>query len=556
MNKTLYIPIDTTIYDTFECPKLVKRGDILTLRIKVFTDGALRDLTGQNIDIILQKADGTLIENTINIANIANGVVTANLDIQATVAAGIVSGELQLSDESGQESTNTFTFEVKSSLADDVIEVSKDDINTLNQLRDLIETGEMTIAEYETHILAIANSIEAIEALGNIKAYIDTNLDALENENAEAVANINNLQTKNSEAITNQAALEQAIEEANTFVANHGDIIDLDNRVNQNTAQLSDVVQQNYYKTIPKKYNGFNMYLPFSSEYGTYQSVIDNAVRLGAKCINVCIRMTMATVSSETLTLATTQTDLVNAVAYAKSKGLKVFIKPHVNQNSWNIYQNVVSTTNWLNSYSSLLIQAVTWVKDSIDIVGISNELYSQTNVNLSLWQGLIANIRALNSNIKISCSITKEEITTNLYLPYIDYIGCNLYIGVSGDLTANLATLKKNIFRDYNSDVNYIDMLHNKATSLNKKILITEVGILPIIDSLKSPATWSYDSAYYEANKNLAVQTLYYNVFMSTFMNDTIIDGVIIWSLTDGFTPIGNTECETIISNYFGGGY
>lgn len=244
MNKTLYISIDTTLDYTVECPKLVKRGDILKLQIKVFTDGVLRDLTGQNIDIILQKSDGTLIENTIDIANISNGVVTAILDVQATVVAGLVSGELQLSDESGQESTNTFTFQVNSSLADDVIEVSKDDINTLNQLRDLIATGEMTITEYETHILTIANSIEAIEALGNIKSYIDVNLAALQQENAEAVVNNNNLQTKNSEAITNQAALEQAIEEANEFVANHGDIIDLDNRVDLVESQLSKNTEQ------------------------------------------------------------------------------------------------------------------------------------------------------------------------------------------------------------------------------------------------------------------------------------------------------------------------
>jgi hypothetical protein len=205
--KTLYIPIDTTIYDTVECPKLVKRGDILRLQIKVFTDGVLRNLTGQNIDIILQKADGTLIENTIDIANISNGVVTAILDVQATVVAGLVSGELQLSNESGQESTNTFTFEVNSSLADGVLEVSKEDINTLNQLRDLIATGETTIAEYETHILAIANSIEAVEALENIKSYIDINLANLQQENAEAVVNIANETTQNSQAVQNIADL-------------------------------------------------------------------------------------------------------------------------------------------------------------------------------------------------------------------------------------------------------------------------------------------------------------------------------------------------------------
>lgn len=200
MQNTLYIPIDTTIDNPVECEKLVKRGDTVVLNIKVFNNGSLANLTGQSIDLILRKLDGTLIQKEIDTNNISNGTVTAKLDIQATVVAGLVSGELQLSDSNGQNSTNTFTFNVSSSVADNVIEVSKNDINVLNELRQLIANGEAVIAQYKDHILAIANSIEAIEALENIKSYIDTNLAALENNNAQAVVNTNNLKVENDKA--------------------------------------------------------------------------------------------------------------------------------------------------------------------------------------------------------------------------------------------------------------------------------------------------------------------------------------------------------------------
>lgn len=202
MQNTLYIPIDTTIDNPVECEKLVKRGDTVVLNIKVFNNGSLTDLTGQSIDLILKKSDGTLIQKEIDTTNISNGTVTAKLDIQATVVAGLVSGELQLSDSDGQNSTNTFTFNVSTSIADNVIEISKNDINILNELRQLIANGEAVIAQYEEHILAIANSIEAIEALQNIKSYIDTNLAALESNNAQAVVNINNLKAENDKAPT------------------------------------------------------------------------------------------------------------------------------------------------------------------------------------------------------------------------------------------------------------------------------------------------------------------------------------------------------------------
>ncbi|OOM75505.1 BppU family phage baseplate upper protein [Clostridium sp. BL-8] len=198
MQKNLYIPIDIQIKNIVECTQLVKRGDTLTLIIKVFNNAVLADLTSQSIDLILKKSDGKLIEKTIT--SVSNGVITATLDVQATNVAGIVQGEVQIYTSNTLSSTNTFTFNVDPSLADEVLEVSKDNIQVLADLRNLIEEGQVKIQEYENSVLAIGNSAEAIEALANIKLYIDTNLPALENENAKATVNINNLKTQNDKA--------------------------------------------------------------------------------------------------------------------------------------------------------------------------------------------------------------------------------------------------------------------------------------------------------------------------------------------------------------------
>jgi len=202
MQKILYIPIDTLIDNTVECPKLVKRGDTLTLQIKVFSNGSLADLTGQSIDLILKKSDGTLIEKVVDTSNVVNGVITATLSQQSTLVQGLVSGEIQIYTSNTLSSTNTFTFNVDASLADDVLEVSQNDIQVLADLRNLINDGEVTIEQYKESVLAIGNSIEAVQALANIKLYIDTNLPMLENENAEAVVNISKLKTENDKAPT------------------------------------------------------------------------------------------------------------------------------------------------------------------------------------------------------------------------------------------------------------------------------------------------------------------------------------------------------------------
>ena len=200
MQKILYIPIDTTIDNTVECPKLIKRGDTLKLTIKVYTNSVLADLTGQNIDIILKKSNGDLIEKTVT--DVSNGVITATLDIQATNVSGVVYGEVQISDINGQSSTNDFTFVVSSSLANDVITASEHDIQVLNDMRALM-------LQYEEEILNFGEATLATEALANIKTYIDANLLSLTVKNDEALVNIANLDAQNNEAVENIATLDE-----------------------------------------------------------------------------------------------------------------------------------------------------------------------------------------------------------------------------------------------------------------------------------------------------------------------------------------------------------
>lgn len=242
MQKTLYIPLDTTIDDTVECEKLIKRGDTLVLQLKIFTNGALSNLTDQAIDLILKKSDGTLIQKVIT--NISNGIITAILDLQATNVPGQVFGETQLTDSNGQISTNTFIFTVNESVANDVIVASKYDIQVLNDLRSAITDVENKITQYSAHVSAISNSIEAIEALINIKAYIDTNLPILQNENGEATANISNLDIKNTLAKTNIDTLTARNLEATNLINDLINNINIGN--NSHNILEEDISNANY----------------------------------------------------------------------------------------------------------------------------------------------------------------------------------------------------------------------------------------------------------------------------------------------------------------------
>jgi len=267
VQKTLYISIDTTINNTFKCEKLIKRGDTLILRMKIFTNGVLADLTGQKVDIILEKSDGNLIQKIIT--DISNGTVTAILDLQATNVPGEVNGELQLTDSNSQTSTNTFVFTVDESIANDVLIYSKPDIEVLNNLRAMITDTENMITKYSADVSAISNSIEAIEALENIKAYININLQALEDNNAQAVINNKNLIKEISEAIENITILTDKNAQAET------DIKDLTDTIN-----TADTTKDNLDNSI--------------STGNTTKSNIDTAVEEGNTVIETIRNMDIA----------------------------------------------------------------------------------------------------------------------------------------------------------------------------------------------------------------------------------------------------------------------
>lgn len=249
MQKTLNFSLSLVVTEgAKETIGILKHGDTVSLGIKILdTENKVMNLTEKTVDLILKKQDSTIYENTV--ANITTtteltkgyrpttytgSLVTISLDEQATNALGIVQGEIQISDETGTITTNTFTFLVIPSLSDGIIASSENEIQTLVELIN-------TIQEYEELATAISGTITPIEALTEIKSYINTNLPQLETNNASAVTNNTNLQNSITQSQSSKVALDESITNANTFVSEHGNIIDLDSRVTVNTSQIASL---------------------------------------------------------------------------------------------------------------------------------------------------------------------------------------------------------------------------------------------------------------------------------------------------------------------------
>ena len=69
MLKHLTIIIDTLIPNKVTLNKAIFLGDSLNADIRVFENGLAKNLTGENITLIIKKADGTVVENSLLSSN-------------------------------------------------------------------------------------------------------------------------------------------------------------------------------------------------------------------------------------------------------------------------------------------------------------------------------------------------------------------------------------------------------------------------------------------------------------------------------------------------------
>lgn len=240
MKKTILIPIDTTINNPVIVDKLIKIGDTLSLTIKIYENGVSKDLSNETVDITLKKSDGKIIET--GAVTTLNNVLNVNLGVQASNVSGEVTGEIAIGNSNNEQlTTNSFTFTVSNAVAEVIVPTSADDIQTLIDLVNTISNANLTLENYRQKIDLIAGTDDTLEALINIKAYIDNNLEELESKNAVATVNNNNLQESISTANDTKDELDSANTQAEKNIEamkQFGDVTELSQTVQANKTKL------------------------------------------------------------------------------------------------------------------------------------------------------------------------------------------------------------------------------------------------------------------------------------------------------------------------------
>lgn len=171
MQKPIRVSIDTINNNSVCLYENIRKGDTLLMTVNIFQGSASLDLTGQTMHIVLQKPDGYAVEKIIK--NVTGNNFQVAFDLQATLAVGDVKGIIEISDSNGTNITNEFVFEVKENPSSSVIINSQNQIETLQQVINLINSYNAN-AEYlaEQNTLAVQNKadLQSINSTSEILA--------------------------------------------------------------------------------------------------------------------------------------------------------------------------------------------------------------------------------------------------------------------------------------------------------------------------------------------------------------------------------------------------
>lgn len=228
MKKPIKISIDTiTKNSTVNYDNIVK-GDTLRMTINMYQNSTSLDLTGQIIDIILRKSDGYNYEKR-NITVPSGNVLVVDFDIQATLAPGKVVGEIHVKDSNGICISNKFIYEVDSTVADDIVEKSRDKIETLEEIQALIDVynanadnlavQNQLAQQHEANLSTLNTNADTIEKR-LAKDIVDgtTLAERLERDNVEGLVIANRVELDISNSNTSEAKLQAAIINGNNVI--------------------------------------------------------------------------------------------------------------------------------------------------------------------------------------------------------------------------------------------------------------------------------------------------------------------------------------------------
>lgn len=561
------------INNNYSVDATCKQLDNIVLRIVVYDKSIPADLSNYSVRLRAFKSDQVpLIQNT-DIA-IQDNLVTIIANEQLTITSGIVKAELQFINKTTLEKKSTFylNINVVASVLETDIGISaatctllKELDNKLDQVENigsvLIEAVEINNELKDTSIPAanIANSNleSSIDTANTTKVALDqanTNADNSKSTLDISITNANNsksaLDTSKTNADNSKVALDESIAAANNFAEAHENIENLVQQVNQNTEQMSNIMQHKI-KWNPS-IKGMNVLLgsPGVAEktLAQVETIAQNVKDISATHVLLIDFFSVAT--GNVITQYHTSSYLQSVIDIFKAKGITVTgFKLH--------YRGTIDTANLSTFFTNYQTFINTFISlctsNNIEYIGLTNECPDLNGADsVTYWTSIINTIHA--AGLKVFISMTHYGSTYAAIYDLIDVIGFNFYPWISfNDINT---TFEEGISSWKEMDGHgqqYCDYIKYIKTKYNKPIWITETGCTDYQGALASP--FDYINVTSNPLSSGKIQSFYLDISLNALGDNDFLDGVFIWDAAtsdDIFTPFANQLSIDVVKKYW----
>ena len=253
---------------------------------------------------------------------------------------------------------------------------------------------------------------------------------------------------------------------------------------------------------------------------------------------------------------------LVNtAISNAKDAGVKIkMLKPHLGVD-WSdgfdrAHYNPSDKDLFFSNWTKVLVHyADICVANEIPLLCIQCEQNLLTvNSNLSYWKKLTDAIRKDHPNLSLTTatnSIFFDDNQTAIF-DTVDLIGVNVYPNFTYKLDDGSLTIDdiQGAYYDNVMHMNYMERINSLAAKFQKKVFITEAGIMPQDDGLVHLLSDHPDGQ----PRNYHVQALGMQLFFEELLTNKNICGFAWWHTNqpfDYFNDEVTTEAEQTMIDY-----
>ena len=311
-----------------------------------------------------------------------------------------------------------------------------------------------------------------------------------------------------------------------------------------------------------QKQKGFSYATWWSGEYSSPDAdlAVANLANTGTDWISLIVTQYQDDITSTTIyttTATPTDADLIHAITYAHSLGMKVMLKPHVDlandPSHWRgeIGQGFGSLqwTSWFNSYIAFINHYAQLAQaNNVEQFCIGTEL-STTEPRATSWRAVSTSVRNIYSGpITYAANWGSESSLT--WWDALDFIGVDAYYPLTGKNDPTVAELDTGWLP-------YVTTLTNLATTLNKPIIFTEIGYRSQDGANKHPWDWQVGGTLDFQEQADAYQAAFESVF-----NQPWFAGFYWWSwdtdpfqggpCDDGYTPY-DKPAEAVLRAWYG---